>query len=60
MTRFFNTAGPCRPDLYYMMDPLPRLSGVKKRIEGLHYFVEDRIYRKELEKDGKEISLLGM
>ncbi len=39
MTRFFNTAGPCRPDLHYMVDPLPRLSGVKKLIEGLHYFV---------------------
>ncbi len=28
MTKFFNTAGPCRPELHYMVDPLPRLSGV--------------------------------
>ncbi len=39
MTKFFNTAGPRGPDLHYMVDPLPRLSGVKKLIEGRRYFV---------------------
>ena len=39
MAKFFNTAGPCRPEIHYMVDPLPRLSGVQKLIDGQHYFV---------------------
>ncbi len=39
MPRFFNTAGPCRPEIHYTVDSLPRISGVKKLIEGQHYFI---------------------
>jgi len=39
MNRFFNTAGPCRPEIHYTVDPLPRIPGVRKLIEGQHYFV---------------------
>ena len=37
--RFFNTAGPCRPEWHYTVDPLPRLDGVRELIAGHHYFV---------------------
>ncbi len=39
MNKFFNVAGPCRPDIHYMVDPLPRLTGVRELIAGQHYFV---------------------
>ncbi len=39
VTRFFNTAGPCRPDLHYMIDPLRRLEGVQELIDRQSYFV---------------------
>ncbi len=39
MPRFFNTAGPCRPEIHYTVDPLPRLSGIRELIDGQHYFV---------------------
>ena len=38
MHKFFNTAGPCQPDIHYVVDPLPRLSGVRELIDGRHYF----------------------
>ncbi len=37
--RFFNTAGPCRPEIHYTVDPLPRLPEVRNLIDGEHYFV---------------------
>ncbi|MCP4691846.1 MAG: AAA family ATPase [Desulfobacterales bacterium] len=39
MTRFFNTAGHCKPDIHYTVDPLPRIDGVMKLIERQRYFV---------------------
>lgn len=39
MARFFNTAGPCQPEIHYTVDPLPRLPGVRDLIDGRHYFV---------------------
>ncbi len=37
--KFFNTAGPCRAEIHYVVDPLPRLSGIEELIDGEHYFV---------------------
>lgn len=37
--KFFNTAGPCQPDIHYIVDPLPRLDGVRELIDGRSYFV---------------------
>ncbi len=39
MPKFFNTAGPCRAEIHYVVDSLPRLSGVRELIDGQHYFV---------------------
>ena len=38
MERYFNTAGPCRPDLHYMLPPEDRLPGVRRLIEQQLYF----------------------
>ncbi len=37
--RFFNTAGPCKPDIHYMLPPLDRLPGVERIIDQQGYFV---------------------
>ncbi len=37
--RFFNTAGPCKPDIHYMVPPLSRLPDVHRLIEQQGYFV---------------------
>lgn len=39
MSRAFNTAGPCRPDLNYMLPPLARLPDVGRLVDQQHYFV---------------------
>lgn len=39
MTRFFNTAGPCKPDLHYMLPPERRLPDVRRLIDQQSYFV---------------------
>ncbi|WP_438016271.1 AAA family ATPase [Sorangium sp. So ce315] len=39
MARFFNTAGPCRPDLHYMVDPLRRIERLRRLIDRQSYFV---------------------
>lgn len=39
MPRFFNTAGPCKPEIHYVVDPLPRLPMVRKLIDGQHFFL---------------------
>jgi hypothetical protein len=37
--RFFNTAGPCKSDIHYMLPPISRLPGVRRIIEQQGYFV---------------------
>lgn len=39
MPRFFNTAGPCRPDVHYMLPPERRLGDVREMIDKGLYFV---------------------
>jgi type II secretory pathway predicted ATPase ExeA len=39
MARFFNTAGPCRPEDHYMLPPERRLPGVRELMERKQYFV---------------------
>jgi hypothetical protein len=39
MARFFNTAGPCRPELHYMLPPERRLPGLRPLIDQQAYFV---------------------
>lgn len=39
MPRWFNTAGPCRPDKHYMLPPLVRLPRVFRLIDQESYFV---------------------
>lgn len=39
MNKFFNTAGPCRLEWHYVVDPLPRLQGVEALIESKQYFI---------------------
>lgn len=39
MPRHFNTAGPCNPDIHYMLSPLTRLPTVRTLIEQQAYFV---------------------
>jgi len=37
--RFFNTTGPCNPEMHYMLPPEERLSGAQ-----LHRYVKDQLY----------------
>jgi hypothetical protein len=37
--RFFNTAGPCKPDIHYMLPPTDRLPDVQLLIDQQSYFV---------------------
>lgn len=39
MPRWFNIAGPCKPDLHYMLPPLDRLPNLSRLIEQQGYFV---------------------
>jgi len=39
MTRFFNTAGPCKPDMHYMLPATARLPDVMELIQRQNYFV---------------------
>ena len=39
MGRFFNTAGPCKPDIHYTLNPLGRLSVTRSLIEEQKYFI---------------------
>ncbi len=39
MTRWFNTAGPCKPEVHYMLPSLERLPSVARIIEQEGYFV---------------------
>lgn len=37
--RWFNTAGPCQPDIHYMLSPLKRLPQVERLVAQRSYFV---------------------
>lgn len=37
--RWFNTAGPCQPDIHYMLSPIERLPQLKRLIAQRSYFV---------------------
>lgn len=39
MTRFFNTAGPCKPDIHFVLSPTRRLPEVRMLIDRQSYFV---------------------
>jgi hypothetical protein len=39
MTRFFNTAGPCQPDIHFFLPPMRRLPEVRELIDRRSYFV---------------------
>jgi hypothetical protein len=39
MPRWFNTTGPCRPELHYMLSPTARLPKLEQVIEQQNYFV---------------------
>ncbi len=39
MPRWFNTAGPCKADLHYMLSPLTRLPQLERLIAQANYFV---------------------
>lgn len=39
MPRAFNTAGPCKADIHYMLPPLARLPNLERWIDQLNYFV---------------------
>jgi hypothetical protein len=39
MGRFFNTAGPCKSDIHYTLDPMKRLSNVRELVDQQKYFI---------------------
>jgi hypothetical protein len=39
MSRFFNTAGPCRPDDHYMLPPERRIADIRTLVDQKAYFV---------------------
>lgn len=39
MTRFFNTAGPCRPDIHFVLPPMRRLPEMSELIDRQSYFM---------------------
>lgn len=39
MARSFNVAGPCKPDIHYLLPPLRRLPVLRRLIDGQNYFV---------------------
>ena len=39
MPKQFNTAGPCKSDIHYMLSPTVRLPELKALIDGQNYFV---------------------
>jgi hypothetical protein len=39
MPRWFNTTGPCRPELHYMLSPTARLPDLTRLIDQQQYFV---------------------
>jgi hypothetical protein len=39
MGRFFNTAGPCKSDIHYTLEPMGRLFSVRSLVEAQKYFI---------------------
>lgn len=39
MAKWFNTAGPCKPDIHYMLSPTQRMPDLKRLIAQENYFV---------------------
>ena len=39
MPKWFNTAGPCKPDIHYMLPPLERLPNLERLVAQQGYFV---------------------
>ena len=39
MPKHFNTAGPCQPDIHYLLSPTARLPGLIALIDGRNYFI---------------------
>lgn len=39
MSRAFNIAGPCKPDIHYMLSPERRFPGLLPLVETQSYFV---------------------
>jgi hypothetical protein len=39
MPKWFNTAGPCKPDIHYMLSPLDRLPNLERLVAQRGYFV---------------------
>ena len=39
MKKHFNTAGPCQPDIHYMLSSVERMPQIKSLIEQRNYFV---------------------
>lgn len=39
MPKWFNVAGPCKPDIHYMLSPLARLPELETLVEQQGYFV---------------------
>jgi hypothetical protein len=39
MNRWFNTAGPCQPEMHYMLPSMPRLPQLETLIDRAGYFV---------------------
>ena len=39
MTKWFNTAGPCQPDIHYLVSPTQRLPNLVRLIDQRNYFV---------------------
>jgi type II secretory pathway predicted ATPase ExeA len=39
MPKWFNTAGPCKPDIHYMLPPLDRLPNLERLVAQYGYFV---------------------
>ena len=37
--KFFNTAGPCQPDIHYMLPPEARVKGLRRLVDERQYFV---------------------
>ena len=69
MNKFFNTAGLCKPDRHYMVDPLKRLSDIESLINNESYFVIHaprqsgkttylHALTKKLNQEGKYIALV--
>src|SRR4051794_11522344 len=68
MPRNFNTAGPCNPELHYMLPPERRLPGVRDLVDQQYYFVihaprqvgkttSVRAFAKHLREEGRYVAL---